>query len=79
MGDLPKLKRDWIGRKVRTKNVLRNGNSIIPAGTELIVADNHSGLRLRSEPCEHCGVSIYITRVPESSVTLLPLEVETHG
>ena len=72
----PRLKRDWIGRKVRTLRELRNYWGMIPAGTVCAVDDNHSGLRLATEPCDHCGVKIYISRVPESDVELLPLEVD---
>lgn len=70
----PKLKRDWIGRKVRTKVVLRNGVMEIPEGTVLRVTHNHAGLRLVSDACEHCGVRVYISKVPESDVVLLPQE-----
>lgn len=68
---IPKLKRDWVGRQVRTQHVLRNGVTEIPAGTVLRVVGNRSGLKLISAPCAHCGVRVYITRVAESDVVLL--------
>jgi hypothetical protein len=40
----------------------------------LTVAENRSGLRLKSDPCPSCGVQVYITRVSEDSVDLLPVE-----
>lgn len=70
----PRLKRDWIGRQVRTRVELRNGLVIIPVGTVCTVSDNHSGLRLRSEPCGSCGVRVVISKVPERDVVLLPVQ-----
>lgn len=70
---MPKmLKRDWNGRYVKTKVELTNGHTRIPKGTVLRVRENYAGLRLETEACPHCGVSVFITRVPESEVLLLP-------
>lgn len=70
----PKLKRDWVGRRVQTLIELRNGWGVIPAGTVLMVDRNHAGLALISDPCDHCGLAVSIRRVPESAVELLPEE-----
>lgn len=67
----PKLKRDWVGRQVRTLRELRNGNENIRVGTVLTVKENRGGLHLVSERCPHCGVSVYIRGVPEWHVQLL--------
>ncbi len=73
----PKLKRDWIGRRVRLlRKIETNGGSIFPAGTIMIVHDNHGGLRLKMEvqECKHCGLAIRhrtVKKIPESSVELL--------
>lgn len=72
----PKLKRDWVGRQVRTKRVMRNGNVSFPAGTVCTVTYNRAGLSLETEPCGACGVRIYITKVGELDVELLPADVE---
>lgn len=74
MEAIPKLKRDWVGRKVRTKRVLRNGHMEIPAGTVCEVIRNVAGLWLVNPPCECCGVRVFINKVPESDVELLPRE-----
>lgn len=71
----PRLKRDWVGRKVRTVVMMRNGNMEIPIGTVCEVTYNRGGLTLKTEPCDCCGVAIYITRVPERDVRLL-MEVD---
>lgn len=70
--DAPRLKRDWVGRKVRTRRELRNGMGVIPAGTVAIVTYNRSGLSLSTDPCGSCGVRVLINRVPEHDVELLP-------
>lgn len=68
----PKLKRDWVGRKVRSLHAMQNGYYVIPKGTVFVVVVNRGGLRLRTEPCKCCGVSCFISKVRESSVELLP-------
>lgn len=68
---VPRLKRDWAGRHVRTRHALRNRLAQIPAGTVCEVERNHAGLHLVTTPCPCCGVQVYINRVPESSVILL--------
>ena len=68
---LPRLKRDWVGRTVRTKRELRNGMMSIPAGTIAEVTYNRAGLELSTQPCDSCGVRIFIKRVPEHDVELL--------
>lgn len=77
---LPKLKRDWVGRKVRTRYELANGDVIIPAGAVLTVRHNGGarqqggGLTLVAPPCECCHVRVFITHVRERDVDLLPVE-----
>lgn len=68
---LPRLKRDWVGRRVRVKRELRNGNMVVSPGAIATVTQFYRGLRLESEPCEHCGVGVSITQVPEHAVDLL--------
>jgi len=67
----PRLKRDWIGRKVRTLVELKNGYVRIPAGTVMTVTYSRAGLSLESDPCEHCGVRASVNRVSERGVELL--------
>lgn len=70
--EIPRLKRDWVGRKVRTRRELRNGIFSIPLGTVCTVSYNHSGLSLNTDPCGSCGVRLFISKVSESDVELLP-------
>lgn len=55
----PKLKRDWIGRKVRLiRDVETKGGKIYPAGLIMHVYKNFNGLHVRVlRKCEHCGIS----------------------
>lgn len=71
---MPKRKMDWVGRKISTRGVLRNGNMEIPAGTVLKVIRNRSGLHLVGEACPSCKVRIFIRGVSEHEVELLPEE-----
>jgi hypothetical protein len=62
----PRLKRDFIGRTVRTRRQMQNAHMSIPAGTVLQVDDRpRTGARLKSAPCQYCGVSIFISRVED--------------
>lgn len=74
MTPVPKLKRDWIGRKVRARRDLKNHVVNVPEGAVLEVTDNHGGLSLTTEQCECCGVRVFIRKVPEQAVVLLPEE-----
>jgi len=73
----PRLMRDWVGRTVRTRRELRSGMLAIPKGTVATVTYNRAGLTLSTEPCGHCGVGIYITKVPLGDVDLLLPETRT--
>jgi hypothetical protein len=67
----PRLKRDWVGRTVRTRRELRNGMITIPAGTIAEVTYNRAGLELSTTSCESCGVRVFIRGVAEHDVDLL--------
>ncbi|KKN36053.1 hypothetical protein LCGC14_0777480 [marine sediment metagenome] len=77
----PKLKRDWIGRRVRALRALSHGRFVdgrshhmaIPEGKILTVTHSWNGLTLRTDPCPSCGVRLFITRVSEHDVELLPI------
>lgn len=72
----PKLKRDWVGRRVRLVNrVVSRGGKIFEAGTVMNVIRNHSGLHLTAEQvCDKCGLGDlhWVRGVSEDSVELLP-------
>ena len=67
----PKLKRDWVGLKVRALTMLRNGYVEIHPGAVGTVTKNFSGLSISFEVCPHCKVAPHITRVSESSVCIV--------
>jgi hypothetical protein len=63
------------GRRVRTRFDMSNGNTKIPAGTVLRVANTwRSGVSLESPACSSCGVSVYITKIHRDEVELVPEE-----
>ena len=66
-----RYKRQWAGLKVRTLKPLSNGWCTIPQGTDCVVTRNWGGLRLTSDPCPSCGVSVHISRVAEYKVEII--------
>lgn len=60
----PRLKRDWVGKRVRTVRTMRNGVSALPAGAMATVESYSRGAILKLDRCECCGVAPYISRVP---------------
>jgi hypothetical protein len=64
----PKLKRDRTGIRVRSTRTLKNGSYELPAGSIFTVEGWYRGASLWTEPCPHCGVRVYITKVPESAL-----------
>lgn len=67
----PKLRRDWIGKRVRLLRESRNRVTCVPSGSILIVEGTYRGAGLKSEPCKCCGVSVFITRVPWENLEFL--------
>ncbi|MGX5885196.1 hypothetical protein MJ546_33715, partial [Burkholderia gladioli] len=63
-----KLIRDWLGMRVRTKRVMRNGYVEIPAGTLATVDGIGVGLELKIDPCSCCGMRAYISRIHGNDV-----------
>lgn len=60
------------GRQVITRVPIRCRAYSLPAGATLTIARKFSGLDLEGLPCEHCGVRIYVRRVPPWDVDLVP-------
>jgi len=71
MNKKPKLARDSVGLKVRAKRDLWNGYLTIKAGTILTVREKYGSLRLEGPRCKHCGVAVWITRVPVNAVEIV--------
>ncbi len=68
------LERDLVGRLVRTLKPMKNGFVNIPSGTLCTITRKWSGLKLETQACLHCGVSVYITKVDPNKVVLLSEE-----
>lgn len=71
MKAIPKLCRDWVGLKVKSRVRLTSGRYDFPSGTIFNVRDKFGGLELQSIPCEHCGISGFINKVPIGDVEIL--------
>lgn len=75
----PKRRRDWIGRKVRLTQTLRNGKAIFPAGIICRVTGVYHGFRLEYiKACSRCRLQHIhgISRVPYDTVELIQGESE---
>ena len=75
----PLQKSDWIGRKVRIREELRQGPLVIPKGTILMVTSYRAGLALLGDLCDCCGTRAVIRGVPEQLVELLNLDQLHHN
>lgn len=58
----PKLRRDWIGKKVRLRKELRTSLLVIQADTVCTVKYAHRGAELITDPCACCGVRVHIRK-----------------
>ncbi len=63
----------WKGKKVKSLVELKNSWASLPAGTIFTVERKWAGLQLRSDPCEHCGMRLYITKVPYESLEIIEI------
>lgn len=53
----PRLKRDWVGRRVRARRQLETGQVIVPGGALGIVRYKKPGTTtIAFDACLHCGV-----------------------
>lgn len=64
----PRRMTDWEGMRVRTVVNLASGAQSIPVGTVAVIHTARSGITLKTEPCEHCGVAVFIRRVSPMDV-----------
>lgn len=62
---------DFLGKKVKTLSVLKNGNYEVAKGSVLTIERKHGGFSLLCEACEHCKVRIFITKVQPEDVELV--------
>jgi len=61
----------FMGKKVRTLIQMQNGLMVIPEGATCVITRKFGGFNLKSDPCEHCGVRIMISRVHRRDVELV--------
>lgn len=60
----PKLKREYVGRRVRTLRPFSNGWGVIPSGSLATVrAQNNKGSELISDACPCCGLQAKISAI----------------
>jgi hypothetical protein len=65
----PKLKRDYIGKMVRTKRDMRNQMVAIRKGTIAIVKWRpRTGAELTTDPCACCGLMANISGVQDHDI-----------
>lgn len=70
----PKLKRDYVGRWVRTLRQMSNGWGVIPAGTLATVrVQNNKGSDLVTEPCICCGLQAKISAISVDGIEFVEL------
>jgi len=62
----------WFkGKRVQNLEELKSGMLRIPPGQTLTIRGKQRGFALERDACEHCQVSIFITKVPPHKVTLV--------
>lgn len=61
----------WKGKKVKSLVEIQNGWATLPAGTIFTVKRKWAGLELISDPCDHCGLKVSITKVPYDYIELI--------
>ena len=57
-----------VGKKVATLVAMQNRLANIPAGTIGVITAKRGGFALKLAPCPHCGIELFITKVPPSDV-----------
>ncbi len=64
---------DWEGLRVRLVVPIKNGATALPVGLLATVehAGSGQGLCLKSEPCPHCGVAVFIRKVLSTDVEVV--------
>lgn len=63
---------DWIGMRIKARVKMRNGYVTVPVGAKGTVRYALGGLSIDFDPCKHCGLGAYITRVESRDVEVLP-------
>ena len=61
----------FTGRKVKSIKALRNGVYRFPAGITWTIERKQGGFELLSDPCPHCGIRAWITKVSPGDVEFI--------
>jgi len=65
-------KKDLIGCRVRSLHALSNHHIKIPKGWEGVVDGVwRRTVHIQHDPCDRCGVAVYMRQIPLSSVVLI--------
>ena len=65
----PKLKRDWVGKRVRATREIRTGQYTVPAGRMGTVEGTYRGtFHVWFDGCKCCGVRVYVRLSSASSL-----------
>lgn len=66
-----KRARDWVGKRIRSVESMQNGYVDIPVDSKgIVLAQSPTGLRIKFDKCECCGVSAFISKVTYFSIKL---------
>lgn len=72
----PKLKRDYVGKRVRTLREFRNGWGIVPIGSiALIDHQSPKGSTLRITSCVCCGMQPIISAIKSVDIEFVEEQV----
>lgn len=56
------------GRRWRTVRPIASSQMEVPAGTEVRIVRKFGGVGIVTNPCEHCGVAVRISKVAFDAV-----------
>ena len=74
----PKLKRDWKGKMIRTRDVIRNGWGEIPKGSVGVISyQGPKGSNITFNACPCCRLKATVSQVSQEKLEFIePLEIE---
>lgn len=60
-----------VGRRARVTRELASGAGYLTAGAVVTIKDKFRGFSVKADKCSHCGVGLFMTRVPPEDLELL--------
>jgi len=61
-----------IGKAVVTVEPMRNAHAEVAVGTRGIIVGKFNGYEIKTGPCPHCGVQLYLRGIPASFLEFVP-------